>query len=238
MGTMLHNIGLHIFSTTFDKLPSTAAATGVENRQLMAELENPALSSKFCLEDVGWSLDLLGPSVGLLVLDLIRYGCTTLALALDCTAVTRQPIGAVELCAGLFMLTLTYKISLEQLHWQSCLLSLQRQGSCLSEKRCRAKGLGPLLWWAPGKRSDLSWASEQYILWALTEGFGGQGRPMNGCGGQGRPTKAGLALPIRHFANDELYPHVANKKSRWRKIWRLVSFWRRSLAIYTVYAGV
>ena len=57
MGTMLHNIGLHIFSTTFDKLPSTAAATGVENRQSTAELENsefpnapsqkvPAFSSK------------------------------------------------------------------------------------------------------------------------------------------------------------------------------------------------
>ena len=42
MGTMLHNIGLHIFSMTFDKLPSTAAATGVENRQSTAELENPA----------------------------------------------------------------------------------------------------------------------------------------------------------------------------------------------------
>ena len=42
MGTMLHNIGLHIFSTTFDKLPSTVAATGVKNRQSTAELENPA----------------------------------------------------------------------------------------------------------------------------------------------------------------------------------------------------
>ena len=41
MGMMLHNIGLHIFSTTFDKLPSTAAATGVESRRLTAELENP-----------------------------------------------------------------------------------------------------------------------------------------------------------------------------------------------------
>ena len=38
---MLHNIGLHIFSTTFHKLPSTAAATGVENQQLTAKLENP-----------------------------------------------------------------------------------------------------------------------------------------------------------------------------------------------------
>ena len=38
---MLHNIGLHIFSTTFDKLPSTAVATGVENRRSMAKLENP-----------------------------------------------------------------------------------------------------------------------------------------------------------------------------------------------------
>ena len=39
----------------------------------------------------------------------------TLALALDRTAVTRQPSGAVELGArGLFMLRLTYKISPEQ----------------------------------------------------------------------------------------------------------------------------
>ena len=42
MGTMLHNIGLHIFfHMTFDKLPSTVAATGVENRRSTAELENP-----------------------------------------------------------------------------------------------------------------------------------------------------------------------------------------------------
>ena len=41
---MLHNIGLHIFSTTFDKLPSTAAATGVKNRRSTAELETPALT--------------------------------------------------------------------------------------------------------------------------------------------------------------------------------------------------
>ena len=38
---MLHNIGLHIFSTTFDKLLFTTAATGVENQWSIAELENP-----------------------------------------------------------------------------------------------------------------------------------------------------------------------------------------------------
>ena len=41
MGTMLHNIAYTFFSTTFDKLPSTAVATGVENRRSTAELENP-----------------------------------------------------------------------------------------------------------------------------------------------------------------------------------------------------
>ena len=40
---MLHNIGLHIFFHDLDKLLLTAAATGVENRQSTAELENPAL---------------------------------------------------------------------------------------------------------------------------------------------------------------------------------------------------
>ena len=38
---MLHNIAYTFFSTTFDKLPSTAAAIFVENQRSTAELENP-----------------------------------------------------------------------------------------------------------------------------------------------------------------------------------------------------
>ena len=102
----------------------------------------------------------------------------TLALAWDCTAVTRQPSGAVELCScGLFMLTLTYKISLDSRlqctagclgpektqyssKW-SCTDShacLAFRGRAVSfRERCPAlAGLWSLLWWMPGMRSDLS----------------------------------------------------------------------------------
>ena len=45
---MLHNISLHIFFHDLDKLPSTVAATGVENQWSTAELENPEENTEFC----------------------------------------------------------------------------------------------------------------------------------------------------------------------------------------------